>query len=95
MLNKRWNLTCGPFASKAVFWAILKDFVKGELKILQNLLKNALETKGRRYTTGKVQNLFDIDLYTYLAIYIVIGEANGKSSTFTLYDKKIGYTQIV
>ena len=32
--------------------------------------KAAFETKGRLYTTGKViQRLFNIDLYTYLAIY--------------------------
>ena len=32
--------------------------------------KTAFEAKGRLYTTGKViQRLFNIDLYTYLAIY--------------------------
>ena len=32
--------------------------------------KTALEVKGRLYTTGKViQRLFNIDLYTYLAMY--------------------------
>ena len=41
-LNKRWNLTCGSFASKAVFWPILKNFGKGELKILQNRSKKPL-----------------------------------------------------
>ena len=41
--------------------------VNGELKIAQ---KTAFEAKGRRYRTGKViQRLFNIDLYTYLAIY--------------------------
>ena len=41
--------------------------VNGELKIAQ---KTAFEAKGRRYTTVKViQRLFNIDLYTYLAIY--------------------------
>ena len=44
--------------------------VNGELKIVQNRSKTAFEAKGRRYTTVKViQRLFNIDLYTYLAIY--------------------------
>ena len=42
-------------------------------------------TKGRLYTTGKViQRLFIIDFHTQLAIYKDIGEANGKSSIFTI-----------
>ena len=45
--------------------------------------KTAFEAKGRLYTTGKViQRLFIIDLYTQR--YMAIGEANGKSSTFTI-----------
>ena len=45
--------------------------------------KTAFEAKGRLYTTGKViQRLFIIDLCTGQRC-IVIGEANGKSSTFT------------
>ena len=46
--------------------------------------KTAFDAKGRRHTTGKViQRLFNIDLYTYFAI-VAVGEANGKSSTFTM-----------
>ena len=36
----------------------------------RSLQKTAFEAKGRQYTTGKViQRLFNIDLYTHLAIY--------------------------
>ena len=50
------------------------------LKIAQ---KTAFETKGRLYTTGKViPRSFIIDLHTQR--YMAIGEANGKSSTFTI-----------
>jgi len=71
-----------PFAPKAVFWAMLKESaiywvrplgtVNGELKLLQNRSKTAFEAKGLQYTTDKVsesQRLFNVDLYTYLAIY--------------------------
>ena len=66
---------CRTFASKAVFWAILKDFEsavysKWRPQNLSKSLKTAFEAKGPRYTTGKViQGLFNIDLYKYLAIY--------------------------
>ena len=46
--------------------------------------KTAFEAKGRLYTTAKViQRLLNIDLYTYLTM-IAMGEANGKSRTFTV-----------
>ena len=46
--------------------------------------KTAFEAKGRLYTTGKViQRLLNIDLYTDLTM-IAMGEANGKSRTFTV-----------
>ena len=66
---------CRPFASKAFFWTILKNFEfavysKWRTQNLSKSLKTAFEVKGPRYTTGKViQGLFHIDLYTYLAIY--------------------------
>ena len=71
MLNKRWItlpvVYRRSFASKAVFWAILKDFEFALYKILQNRSKNRFW--GKR-TLGKViQRLLNIDLYTYLAIY--------------------------
>ena len=61
MINKRWItlpvVYSRPFASKAVFWAILNEFEFAQ--------KTAFEAKGRLYTTGKViQRLFIIDLYT-------------------------------
>ena len=46
--------------------------VDGKLKILQNRAKTAFEAKGLQYTTDKEsenQRLFNVDLYTYLAIY--------------------------
>ena len=46
--------------------------VDGKLKILQNCSKTAFEAKGLQCTTDKVsenQRLFNVDLYTYLAIY--------------------------
>ena len=40
------------------------------LKILQNRSKNAFEAKGRQNTAVTViQRSFNIELYTYLAIY--------------------------
>ena len=63
-----------PFASLASSQytkkvLLLQETVNGELKILQNR-KTAFEVKGQRFTTGKViKRLFNIDLYTYLAIY--------------------------
>ena len=88
-----------PFASKAVFercegfWVRLLLFLiillgreNGNSKSFKIAQKNAFEAKGRRYTKGNlvIGLLFRIDLYTYLATQsIVIGEANGKSSTFT------------
>ncbi len=82
MINKRWITSpvvySRPFASKAVFWAILNEFEfavdkeqstanSNSFKIAQ---KTAFEAKGRLYTTGEViQRLFIIDLYSRLAIY--------------------------
>ena len=77
MLNKRWISfpVVYPFASKAVFWAILKDFefaayshniIRNSKRRTKNpsksLKKTAFEAKGRQYTTGKaIQRLFNID----------------------------------
>ena len=71
MINKRLiTLTVVyslPFASKAVFWAILYS---NSFKIAQ---KTAFEAKGRLYTTVKViQRLFITDLHS--SRYIGIGE---------------------
>ena len=47
--------------------------------------KSTFVAKGQLYTTGKaIQRLFIIDLYTQLSSYRAIGEANGKSSAFTI-----------
>ena len=63
---------------------LLLGTVNGELKTFKVAQKTTFETKGRLYTTGKIiQPLFNIDLYTYLAIYRY-GLANGKSSPFTI-----------
>ena len=75
MINKRWIalplVYSRPFTSKAVFWAILKEFefaVDWQRRTQtpsKSLKKTAFEAKGRLYTTGKViQRLFIIDLYT-------------------------------
>ena len=77
MLNKRWISfpVVYSFASKALFWTILKDFefaayspniIKNSKRQTQNpsksLKKTAFEAKGRQYTTGKViQRLLNID----------------------------------
>ena len=81
MINKRWItlpvVYSRRFTSKAVFWAILKEFdfavdsfyykeqstaKSNSFKIAQ---KTAFEVKRRLYTTGKViQRLFIIALYT-------------------------------
>ena len=56
----------------------------GNSKSFKIAQKTAFEAKGRLYTTGKViQRLLNIDLYTYLMM-IAMGEANGKSRTFTV-----------
>ena len=84
MINKRWitlPVVYGrPFASKAVFWAILNEFEfavdcsmsfysmeqsTANSNLFKIAQKTAFEAKGRLYTTGKViQRLFIIDLYT-------------------------------
>ena len=111
MLNRRWIILpvvyCRPFASKAVFWAILKDFEARSLLFLivddfnskwrtqnpsKSLKKTAFEAKGRQYTTGKIiQRLFNVDLYTLIHISLK-GEANGKSSTFTMKEQAVTHT---
>ena len=40
-------------------------------------------------------NVYLTLIYINNSRYIAIGEANGKSSTFTIKKKTIGYTQIV
>ena len=109
MLNRRWItlpvVYCRPFASKAVFWAILKDF-EAQFTVpnsrwnskwrtqnpSKSLKKTAFEAKGRQYTTGKViQRLFNVDLYTLIHISLK-GEANGKSSTFTIKEQAVTHT---
>ena len=78
MINKRWItlpvVYSRRFTSKAVFWAILKEFEfavdcslysQQRIQTPSKLLKKPLEVKQRLYTTGKViQRLFIIDLYT-------------------------------
>ena len=82
MINKCWItlpvVYSRPFTSKAVFWAILKEFEFAVDCSLysqrpnptprtpsKSLKKTAFEVKRRLYTTGKViQRLFTIDLYT-------------------------------
>ena len=54
--------------------------------------KTAFEAKGRQYTTGKViQRLFNVDLYTLIHISLK-GQANGKSSTFTIKEQAVTHT---
>ena len=54
-----------------IIFLLLLGTVNSELKITdRSIQKTAFEAKGRQYTTGKViQRLFNIDLYTHLAIY--------------------------
>ena len=78
---RRWN----PFKTRipplSFYYMEQSTANSNSFKIAQ---KTAFEAKGRLYTTGKViQRSFIIDLYTYMR-YIAIGEANGKSSTFTI-----------
>ena len=66
MLDKRWItlivVYSRPFASEAVFWAILKDFELANSKSF----KIAFEANGWQVTTGKViQRVFNIGLYAY------------------------------
>ena len=70
MLDKRWItlivVYSRPFASEAVFWAILKDFELANSKSFKIAQKSAFEANGWQVTTGKViQRLFNIGLYAY------------------------------
>ena len=59
MINKRWItlpvVYSRPFISKAVFWAILKEF---EFAVDSSAQKTAFEVKGRLYTTGVLLIVF-------------------------------------
>ena len=77
---------------RSLLFLIVDETVNVELKILQNRYKTAFEAKGRQYTTGKViQRLFNVDLYTLIHISLK-GEANGKSSTFTIKEQAVTHT---
>ena len=82
---------CRPFAWKAPFWTILKDFEFAvhrflKLKILQIRSKNRFWCK-RTTTYYRLANL--------TLIYIAIGQANGKSNTFTIKWQSITHTDFV
>ena len=78
---RRWNPFKTRFPLLSFYYKKQSTANSNSFKIAQ---KTAFEAKGRLYTTSKViQRLFIIDLYTQLAI-LAIGEANGKSSTFTI-----------
>ena len=70
MLNKRCItlpvVYRRPFASKAVFWANLKDFEFPFTKSFKIAQKTAFEAQGPQV---RFQRLFNIDLYKYLAMY--------------------------
>ena len=64
-----WSYLCESSSWKLPLWSQINSKRRTQ-NPSKSLKKNAFETKGRQYISGKViQRLFKINLYSYLAIY--------------------------